>query len=63
LKSARESADDVDKDYGRLKSLVSEWVKEPTTMPRGSRSILLRDPDGNLCTPITEEAINKFSGR
>ena len=53
----------MDKDKGWFKSLVSEWVKEPTTMPRGSRSILLRDPDGNLCTPITEEAINKFSGR
>ena len=57
--------DDVDSEYGRLKPLVSDWVQEPTTMPWGNRSILFRDPDGNLVnffTPVTEEAIKKFSG-
>jgi catechol 2,3-dioxygenase-like lactoylglutathione lyase family enzyme len=56
--------DDVDKEYERLKTLVSEWVLEPTTMPWGNRSILFRDPDGNLVnlfTPVTEEAIKRFS--
>jgi hypothetical protein len=43
---------------------VSEWVREPTTMPWGNRSILFRDPDGNLVnlfTPVTEEAIKRSS--
>jgi catechol 2,3-dioxygenase-like lactoylglutathione lyase family enzyme len=56
--------DDVDSEYQRLKPLVSEWVMEPTTMPWGNRSILFRDPDGNLVnlfTPVTEAAIKKFN--
>jgi predicted enzyme related to lactoylglutathione lyase len=56
--------DDVDKEFERLKAFVSEWVQEPTTMPWGNRSILFRDPDGNLInlfTPFTEEAIKSFS--
>jgi catechol 2,3-dioxygenase-like lactoylglutathione lyase family enzyme len=56
--------DDVDSEYRRLKPLVDDWVQEPTTMPWGNRSILFRDPDGNLVnlfTPVTEEAIAKFS--
>jgi len=58
--------DDVDSEYEQLKPLVSEWVQEPTTMPWGNRSILFRDPDGNLVnlfTPVTEEAIKRFSSR
>jgi predicted enzyme related to lactoylglutathione lyase len=55
--------DDVDKEFERLKTIVSEWVQEPTTMPWGNRSILFRDPDGNLVnlfTPATEEALKRF---
>ncbi len=40
-----------------------EFVNEPTTMPWGNRSLLLRDPDGNLVnlfTPVTPEAMEKF---
>jgi predicted enzyme related to lactoylglutathione lyase len=58
--------EDVDKEYERLKSIVSEWVQEPTTMPWGNRSILFRDPDGNLVnlfTPATEEAVERFGRR
>ena len=58
--------DDVDKEYERLKTLVSDWVQEPTTMPWGNRSILFRDPDGNLVnlfTPVTEEAVKRFSSQ
>jgi len=57
---------DVDAEYARLKPLVDEWVQEPTTMPWGNRSALLRDPDGNLINlfaPVTEEALERFSGR
>jgi hypothetical protein len=54
----------VDNEFERLKMLVSEWVQEPTTMPWGNRSILFRDPDDNLVnlfTPVTEEAVKRFS--
>jgi predicted enzyme related to lactoylglutathione lyase len=52
--------EDVDSEYERLKPLVKDWVQEPTTMPWGNRSILFRDPDGNLVnffTPVTTDAI------
>jgi catechol 2,3-dioxygenase-like lactoylglutathione lyase family enzyme len=55
--------DDIDSEYERLKPLVGEWVQKPTTMPWGNRSILFRDPDGNLVnffTPVTPDAIAKF---
>jgi predicted enzyme related to lactoylglutathione lyase len=58
--------DDVDGEYERLKDFVGEWVQEPTTMPWGNRSILFRDPDGNLInlfTPVTAEAIERFGSR
>ena len=58
--------DDIDAEYTRLEALVSDWIQEPTTMPWGNRSILFRDPDGNLVNlfaPVTEEAIQRFQGR
>ncbi|MCG7381400.1 VOC family protein [Paenibacillus sp. ACRRY] len=57
---------DVDAEYERLKPVVDDWVKEPTTMPWGNRAMLFRDPDGNLINlfqPVSEEAIKRFSGR
>ena len=57
---------DVDAEHMRLESLVENWIQEPTTMPWGNRSILFRDPDGNLVnlfTPVSEEAIQRFQGR
>ncbi|MFD4406270.1 VOC family protein [Nocardia sp. NPDC058499] len=56
---------DVDADYRRLREMVENFVNEPTTMPWGNRSLLLRDPDGNLInlfTPVTEQAVAKFAG-
>ncbi|QSF42823.1 VOC family protein [Paenibacillus tianjinensis] len=58
--------DDVEAEYVRLKPFVEHWVKEPTTMPWGNRSMLFRDPDGNLVNlfePVTEDAIKRFKGR
>ncbi|QMU70023.1 VOC family protein [Streptacidiphilus sp. P02-A3a] len=55
--------DDVDRTYERLTGQVTDFVNEPTTMPWGNRSLLLRDPDGNLVnffTPVTAAAIAKF---
>jgi predicted enzyme related to lactoylglutathione lyase len=51
--------EDVDAEYERLRQSAPEFVNEPTTMPWGNRSLLLRDPDGNLVnlfTPVTPEA-------
>lgn len=54
---------DVDAEYGRLRETIGEFVQTPTTMPWGNRSLMLRDPDGNLVnffTPVSAEAIRKF---
>jgi catechol 2,3-dioxygenase-like lactoylglutathione lyase family enzyme len=40
--------DDVDGEAGKLRELGVELVLEPTTQPWGNRSVLFRDPDGNL---------------
>ncbi|MTD56467.1 VOC family protein [Amycolatopsis pithecellobii] len=40
--------DDVDAERARLGDQVTDWVQEPTNQPWGNRSMLLRDPDGNL---------------
>lgn len=55
--------DDVDGVYRKLTGFVADFVNEPATMPWGNRSLLLRDPDGNLVnffTPVTPAAIEKF---
>lgn len=55
--------DDVDKEFERIGTL-GQVVQEPTTMPWGNRSLLLRDPDGNLVnlfTPQTAEAAARFA--
>jgi uncharacterized glyoxalase superfamily protein PhnB len=55
---------DVDGVHRNLADLVTDFVTEPTTMPWGNRSLLLRDPDGNLInffTPVTSAAIEKFA--
>ncbi|HEY2285821.1 MAG TPA: VOC family protein [Streptosporangiaceae bacterium] len=54
--------DDVDAEYERLRALPVDVVKEPATMPWGNRSLLFRDPDGNLVnlfTPVTAEAASR----
>jgi predicted enzyme related to lactoylglutathione lyase len=56
--------DDVHAEYENIKALTHDIVQLPTTMPWGNRSLLFRDPDGNLInffTPVTPEAILKFS--
>ena len=56
--------DDVDSVHRNLTGFVTDFVNEPTTMPWGNRSLLFRDPDGNLVnffTPVTPAAIEKFA--
>lgn len=55
--------EDVDAEYERIRQVATEFVNEPTTMPWGNRSLLFRDPDGNLVnffTPVTPDARAKF---
>jgi catechol 2,3-dioxygenase-like lactoylglutathione lyase family enzyme len=40
--------EDVDKERARLIGIIDKCVLEPTTQPWGNRSMLFRDPDGNL---------------
>ncbi|MDQ8043631.1 MAG: VOC family protein [Solirubrobacteraceae bacterium] len=57
--------DDVDAEYTRLGDVAGDLVQEPTTMPWGNRSLVFRDPDGNLVNlfaPVTEDAIARFRG-
>ncbi|QFZ24541.1 VOC family protein [Saccharothrix syringae] len=56
--------DDVDRVHQDLTGFITDFVTEPTTMPWGNRSLLFRDPDGNLVnffTPVTPAAIEKFA--
>ena len=56
--------DDVDSVHQNLTGFVGDFVNEPTTMPWGNRSLLFRDPDGNLVnffTPVSTAAITKFA--
>src|SRR5256885_410028 len=55
--------EDVDALWENLAGWVNDVVTEPKTMPWGNRSLLIRDPDGNLVnffTPATEQARAKF---
>jgi catechol 2,3-dioxygenase-like lactoylglutathione lyase family enzyme len=40
--------EDVDREYERLLKMGIPIVKLPATYPWGSRSVWLRDPDGNI---------------
>ncbi|MGA2043081.1 MAG: VOC family protein [Roseiarcus sp.] len=55
---------DVDAEFETLRGMLGPAiVQPPTTMPWGNRSLLFRDPDGNLVNlfaPVTTEAIRKF---
>jgi len=56
--------DDVDSIYQKITGAVQATiVQKPTLMPWGNKSLLFRDPDGNLVnffTPVSAEAIRKF---
>lgn len=40
--------EDADAEYERIKALGVEWVLLPITQPWGNRSMIFRDPEGNL---------------
>lgn len=43
----------VDEDFERVRAITAAIVQPPTTMPWGNRSLLFRDPDGNLVNFFT----------
>ena len=52
----------MDKEFARLEKTIGDVVQPPTTMFWGNRSLLFRDPDGNLInffTPVSAEARKK----
>ncbi len=42
------AANDVERERRRVSALDVEWVMPPTDQPWGKRSMMFRDPDGNL---------------
>ena len=48
--------DDVDAEYPRVAALGVEWVLPPTTQPWGNRSMIFRDPAGNLINVFSRNA-------
>ncbi|MBT1546043.1 VOC family protein [Curtobacterium aurantiacum] len=47
---------DVDGDFAGLQLSSDDVVLEPTTMPWGNRSALVRDPDGNVVNLFSKPA-------
>jgi predicted enzyme related to lactoylglutathione lyase len=47
--------DDVDAEYDRILALEVDWVMPPTTQPWGNRSMIFRDPDGNLINVFSRD--------
>ncbi|PZE70796.1 VOC family protein [Curtobacterium sp. MCPF17_018] len=47
---------DVDGDFAELQLSSDDVVLEPTTMPWGNRSALVRDPDGNVVNLFSRPA-------
>ncbi|MEV5705508.1 VOC family protein [Actinoallomurus sp. NPDC052274] len=55
--------EDVDAAHENLQRFEGDFVLEPTTQPWGNRSLLFRDPDGNLVNffaPVTPEALKRY---
>jgi predicted enzyme related to lactoylglutathione lyase len=50
---------DVDAEFARIRASIGDGadiVLEPTTMPWGNRSALIRDPDGNVVNLFSRPA-------
>jgi predicted enzyme related to lactoylglutathione lyase len=48
--------EDVEAEYERIAALGVEWVMPPTTQPWGNRSMIFRDPAGNLVNVFSRGA-------
>ncbi|MBE7220672.1 MAG: VOC family protein [Caulobacteraceae bacterium] len=55
--------DDVDALFAARREVLQDVVQAPVTQPWGNRSLLVRDPDGNLVnlfTPVSPDALAKY---
>jgi len=50
--------DDVDAEYPRLAALGVDLVLPPTTQPWGNRSMMFRDPAGNLVNVFSRPVLS-----
>ena len=50
---------DVDAEYDRIAAFDVNWVMPPTTQPWGNRSMIFRDPDGNLVNVFSRPAASQ----
>ena len=50
--------DDVDAEYPRIAALGVDLVLPPTTQPWGNRSMLFRDPAGNLVNVFSRPVLS-----
>jgi catechol 2,3-dioxygenase-like lactoylglutathione lyase family enzyme len=48
---------DVDAEYPRIAALGVDWVMPPTTQPWGNRSMMFRDPAGNLINVFSRSTV------
>jgi predicted enzyme related to lactoylglutathione lyase len=49
---------DVDAEYPRIAALDVDWVMLPTTQPWGNRSMMFRDPAGNLINVLSRVVLS-----
>lgn len=49
---------DVDGEFAKLQPASEDVVLEPTTMPWGNRSAMVRDPDGNVVNLFSKPTTN-----
>jgi uncharacterized glyoxalase superfamily protein PhnB len=49
---------DVDGEFAKLQPESEDVVLEPTTMPWGNRSAMVRDPDGNVVNLFSRPTTN-----
>ena len=47
---------DADAEYERIKALGVTWVMPPASQPWGNRSMIFRDPGGNLVSVFSRPA-------
>ncbi len=54
--------ENVDRERSRLDRIIDEFVMEPTDQPWGNRSMLFRDPDGNLINFFSQTSAHTSGG-
>lgn len=55
--------EDVDREFVRLREIVTDWVLPPTNNPWGTRAMLFRDPDGNLINVFAPPNATRHVGK